>query len=236
MSQPRLRLEKCRFENGIWYLDELQARHLVKVRRCYNGSVVEGLLNGEKIQLKLQNCETDLICATEISRTKEATTGRKIQLLLALLKNEQFDAALRFAAETGVYEVFPVACERSVPKISDKIDSKMLRWNKILSEATKQSGAATAPLLHNPVEFSEFEFSNVSANRFAALLADSTKNLPSVDFGKEAVIAIGPEGDWAPQETTKLLTEGFVPVTLGTRILRASTAVAVACGWIGNCL
>ncbi|MFA7366623.1 MAG: RsmE family RNA methyltransferase [Synergistaceae bacterium] len=46
-----------------------------------------------------------------------------------------------------------------------------------------------------------------------------------------AAIAIGPEGDWSPSEIELLLKRGFKPVSLGKRILRASTAVAVACGW-----
>jgi len=234
VSQPRLRLESCRLEDGIWHIDTEQARHLVKVRRCYNGSVVEGLLNGEKLQLKLRGCETDDICAVEISRMQEKLPGCKLQLMLALLKNDQFDEALRFAAETGVSEIFLVACERSVPKISEKLDGKIGRWNKILAEATKQSGAATAPVLHEPVAFCDFNFSAVSANRFAALLADETAAISSVDFATDAVIAIGPEGDWSPEEMTKLIAEKFIPISLGTRILRASTAVAVACGWVAN--
>jgi len=234
VSQPRLRLENCRFEDGIWYIDTEQARHLVKVRRCYNGSVVEGLFNGEKIQFKLQGCETDEICAVEISRTQEKLYGCKLQLMLALLKNDQFDEALRFAAETGVSEIFLVACERSVPKIIDKLDSKMTRWNKILAEATKQAGAATAPVLHEPVAFCDFDFSAVSKNRFAALLAEKNNPISSVDFATDAIIAIGPEGDWSPEETSKLIAEQFIPISLGARILRASTAVAVACGWVAN--
>ena len=234
MSQPRLRLEDCRFENGIWKLDAKQAKHLVKVRRCYNGSVVEGLLNGEKLELRLENCDTEQVCAVELSRAKEKKPPREIRLLLALLKNDQFDDALRFCAETGVSEIYLLACERSVPKISDKINEKMVRWNKILAEATKQSGAAAAPLLHAPSAFAEFDFSAVQGDKYAALLSDKARSLSDIKFGVKATLAIGPEGDWSPEETQRLLDEGFIPVSLGARILRASTAVAVGCGWLGN--
>ena len=234
MSQPRLRLESCRFENGVWKIDAEQAKHLVKVRRCYNGSVVEGLLDGEKIELRLENCETEEICAVELSRTKEKKAAREIQLLLALLKNDQFDEALRFAAETGVSEIYLLACERSVPKITDRLGGKMTRWNKILAEATKQSGAATPPVLHEPVPFEKFDFPAVCAEKYAALLAENAQPLARIAFGEKTALAIGPEGDWTPEETRRLLAEGFVPVSLGNRILRASTAVAVACGWLGN--
>ena len=54
MSLPRLRLERCTFDNGLWHIDAEEAHHLVRVRRCYTGSLVEGLLDGEKIELKLE--------------------------------------------------------------------------------------------------------------------------------------------------------------------------------------
>ena len=234
MSQPRLRLENCRFEGGVWKLDEQEAKHLVKVRRCYNGSIVEGLLDGVKVKLKLQNCESSEVCAVEIARTCEKKASRTLQLILALLKNDQFDAALRFAAETEVSEIFLLVCARSVPNVTGKLSEKMQRWNKILAEATKQAGAATQPLLHEPVPFEKFDFSAVGPERYGALLFDNATALCEINFGQKCALAIGPEGDWSPAETAKLLDEGFTPVSLGNRILRASTAVAVGCGWVIN--
>ena len=49
-------------------------------------------------------------------------------------------------------------------------------------------------------------------------------------FSGAVAVAIGPEGDWSPREAECLRKKSFLPVTLGGRILRASTAVAVACG------
>ena len=51
MSLPRLRLERCSCNNGIWTIDAEEAHHLVRVRHCYTGSLVEGLLDGEKVTL-----------------------------------------------------------------------------------------------------------------------------------------------------------------------------------------
>ncbi len=101
MSLPRLRLEKCICKEGRWLIDQEQAHHLIRVRRCCTGSLAEGLLSGEKICLRI-SCEGELVFAEELSR--EAKTARSIELhlMLALLKSDQFDQALRFAAETGV--------------------------------------------------------------------------------------------------------------------------------------
>ena len=45
-----------------------------------------------------------------------------------------------------------------------------------------------------------------------------------------SVIALGPEGGFVPFEIELLLTQGFQPFHLGTRILRVETAVAFVAG------
>lgn len=229
MSLPRLRLERCSCENGIWTIDAEEAHHLVRVRRCYSGSLVEGLLNGEKIELRLE-CEGESVRAREISRSAESSCRPRVVLLLGLLKNDQLDDALRFCAETGVYEVQLLFCERSVPRCDGaKLAEKMKRWRKILDEATKQAGAAAAPRLAEPTRFDGFDFSGLPAQRLAAMLTKDTKPLRGVEISEELAIAIGPEGDWSPRESERLIAEGFEPVSLGARIMRASTAVAASC-------
>ncbi|NLX84353.1 MAG: RNA methyltransferase, partial [Synergistaceae bacterium] len=55
--------------------------------------------------------------------------------------------------------------------------------------------------------------------------------LSKIEYESPAAIAIGPEGDWTDSEVKFLLDNNFRPVSLGKKILRASTAVAVSCGW-----
>lgn len=232
MSQPRLRLENCTFENGIWHINADEAHHLVRVRRCYTGSLVEGLLDGQKIELKLE-CSGEELYAREISRSREEAVLPRTELLLALLKNDQLDDALRFSAETGVYAVRLLLCERSVPHVeASRLAEKMKRWRRVLDEATKQASACTPPLLFEPVPFERFDFSALPEQRLAALLAPDTKPLRSVRIEESLAVAIGPEGDWAPHESRRLLEEGFTPVSLGSRIMRASTAAAAACSGV----
>ena len=45
----------------------------------------------------------------------------------------------------------------------------------------------------------------------------------------DAVIMIGPEGDFSPEEIQKALAAGWVPVTLGDNRLRTETAAIAAC-------
>lgn len=232
MSLPRLRLEKCNFADGQWVISPEEAHHLVNVRRCYTGSLVEGLLEGEKLQLRLR-CEGGVVTASEVSRETELPPYPEIHLLLALLKSDQFDASLRFAAEIGVTRIHLLECERSVPKYSaERAKDKMTRWRKILDEATKQAGSTRAPQLTAPMPLERLDLASLPGSKYAALLSDAAMPLGRLGIGYPAAVAIGPEGDWTPAEADLLLREGFIAVSLGERVLRASTAVAAACSWL----
>lgn len=243
MSLPRLRLEHCHFdrEKQLWQISGEEAHHLVHVRRLYTGSLVEGLLCedsddftkklGKKILLKLE-CQGENVFAREIKQEKESNEFELV-LLLALLKSDQWEDALRFAAQTGVTRIMPLIAERSIPKIpQNELPKKMLRWGKILDEATKQSSAVVPPHLTEPVEFANFDFDTLTGQRLAALLTDKTVSLKDIKLANSVILAIGPEGDWSPHESKTLLENNFTPITLGKRILKASTAVAVGCGAI----
>ena len=229
MSLPRLRLEGCLFDGEVWHVGAEEAHHLIRVRRCYTGSLVEGLLRGEKIELRLE-CGGGEVTARELSRCGEAKIIPRVELLLGLLNNDQLDDALRFCAETCAAEIHLLVCERSVPRYGGaRLVEKMTRWRRILDEATKQAGAATPPLLREPRDFEKFDFGALPKQRLAAMLSPDSKPLRLIEIEESAALEIGPEGDWSPREGAELIGNGFVPVTLGKRIMRASTAVAAGC-------
>lgn len=129
--------------------------------------------------------------------------------------------------------VFPLICERSVPRPVDSVLSKKTeRWQRILDEGTKVSGAVIPPLISKPVGFGEFKWDALPASRYAALLVRGAQPISAVRATEsEIVFAVGPEGDWSAKEAEFLVENSFMPVSLGRRVLRASTAMAVGCGW-----
>jgi RsmE family RNA methyltransferase len=52
--------------------------------------------------------------------------------------------------------------------------------------------------------------------------------------GGRKVVAIGPEGGWVPFEVELLRAHGFLPFSLGPRVLRVEVAVAYALGSLGH--
>ena len=47
--------------------------------------------------------------------------------------------------------------------------------------------------------------------------------------GEDALVLIGPEGDFSEEEVRKAIEHGFIPISLGKSRLRTETAALVAC-------
>jgi 16S rRNA (uracil1498-N3)-methyltransferase len=208
----------------------------MKALRCYEGAMVEGLLGegkGERILARVERSGEFFLLRT-VDVKAEERDPLEITLLIGLLKHSQFESVLRASAELGVKSVRPVLCERSVPRPGAReTEGKMSRWRKILDEGTKVSGSVFAPDLADPVNFRDVGWDALPSARYAALLSPAAVPLANVDAraAGELVFAVGPEGDWTDSESSVLLGSGFVPVSLGRRILRASTAAMAGCAW-----
>jgi 16S rRNA (uracil1498-N3)-methyltransferase len=207
----------------------------MKALRCYDGAMVEGLLRegaGERITARVER-RGDFFLVRAVDVKEEARDPLDMILLIGLLKHDQFESVLRASAELGVRSVHPVLCERSVPKLGAReMEGKMSRWRRILDEGTKVSGSVFAPNLTDPADFSDVDWDGLPKARYAALLSSDARPIAETGtLAGEIVFAVGPEGDWSDLESSALLDNGFVPVSLGRRILRASTAAAVGCAW-----
>ena len=81
------------------------------------------------------------------------------------------------------------------------------------------------------VDFKEFISRDFHGIKMIAHCVDShkkpIKNVYMPD--QPALILIGPEGDFSPDEINVALSTGFVPVSLGENRLRTETAALVAC-------
>ena len=236
MSLQKIRLERCIREcDGLWRLDGDQARHLVRSLRSYNGAAVEGLLGddgGRRVLMRLE-CGAEEYFLREISAESEPGDDLEITLLIGLLKADQFDAVLRSASELGVNSILPVICERSVPRVAaSDILKKTERWQKILDEGTTVSGSVFPPKISPPVKFGDLDWDTLPEARYAAVISPDSRPISSIISGPGALVfAVGPEGDWSERECDALIANGFVPLTLGRRIMRASTAAMAGAAW-----
>jgi 16S rRNA (uracil1498-N3)-methyltransferase len=175
-------------------------------------SAIVSSIHKDKIKLEIIN-----------SAKSEAELKTKIILAQSLPKSKKMDFIVQKCTELGVSEIIPVVSERSVAK-----GEKSGRWQKIAKEAAEQSGRALIPKISALTDFqsllkkkNEFDLALIpweleKTNKLKAILQNSSP--------KNIIILIGPEGGFSSQEIEQAKAAGFIPVSLGKRILRAETA------------
>jgi 16S rRNA (uracil1498-N3)-methyltransferase len=159
-----------------------------------------------------------------------------INLGLGILKAKTMDLVIQKATEWGVARIWPLLTSRSVVKLGEKWEKKIIRWHQIAVEAAKQSGQVLLPQIKMPLSLEQF-LENCSAPR-KYLLSESSgellwkvleemkgENTSGVDqLDKEVILLIGPEGGWTEKEQKYMMSHGFKAVSLGPYVLRAETA------------
>ena len=213
------------------YLPEPEARHCVQVLRHRPGDIVQlidgvgGYYSGEIVEA------TKKTCVLRILTNEQAYKKRsyKVQLIIAPPKNiTRFEWLLEKVTEIGIDDIKPVICQRSERK---RIRED--RLERILLSATKQSGQAYLPQLHNLQNVIDV-LDVVGAWKGDKLIAHcGADDLPLLQQkyqpGKDVSIMIGPEGDFSKPEITAAVEAGFAPISLGPHRLRTETAGLMAC-------
>jgi len=145
------------------------------------------------------------------------------------------DEILRHGTELGVSRFIPLLSHRCNRKPREKKD----RWETIVAAAAAQSGRLELPALEAPMPLKEF-LAEQSCAGCNIVLATSPHGSPLLrilddEAGSRIVILVGPEGGFTPDEEIEAGEAGFVPATLGPRVLRtetaAITAAGIVCAW-----
>jgi 16S rRNA (uracil1498-N3)-methyltransferase len=159
----------------------------------------------------------------EFAAPYELTTEppRTVRLCVAVTKRDTFEWACQKATECGATKIIPVISERTV-----KQNLNLKRLRSIVREAAEQSGRGVVPEIGEITKFEELVAFH-AGERYIAALGDAA-NLADVYLGDEVTVAIGPEGGFSEREVAAAEENGWVPVSLGSRVLRAETAAAVA--------
>ena len=160
----------------------------------------------------------------------------KVILLQALPKGEKMELIIQKAVELGVSEMIPLESENCIVQLKgDKAEKKRLRWQGISEAAAKQSKRSVIPAVSSVSTWKE-AFSLV---KNAEIKLIPYENAKGVGFTKEELLrveelgqksggtialCIGPEGGFSKEEVEEAKKEGFLPISLGKRILRTETA------------
>lgn len=87
------------------------------------------------------------------------------------------------------------------------------------------------PRLNEMTDFNKFISQSFNGRKFIAHCYEGEKPLLKdiVRKREDALVLIGPEGDFSEEEVKKAIENGFEPISLGRSRLRTETAALVAC-------
>ena len=213
----------------ILILSESDSKHCINVLRLKINDTIY-IANGEGklckaviINLHPKKCEVKIV--EEINDYKKS--NYYLHIVIAPTKNiDRYEWFIEKAIEIGVNEITPIICNRSERKVV-----KQDRTEKIAIAAMKQSLRAYLPKINEAINFNEFIKKPFDGKKFIAHCADKEKKLlkDSIKKKENALILIGPEGDFSENEIRMAIDNKFQAISLGENRLRTETAGIVAC-------
>ena len=103
------------------------------------------------------------------------------------------------------------------------LEKKIEKWNQIAQGACAQCGENWIPEITEPLKIEDWS-KVINSDIKIVLYPEAEIMLSEIEIKDSISIAIGPEGDFTEEEIRSLKEDGFIPVTIGPRILRAETA------------
>ena len=173
---------------------------------------------------------------TRIIARQAEPTPKSSSLVLgqSLIKGDKMDWVIQKATELGVAAIVPIRSNHSIIKPNPRrLEHQRSRWERIARDAAQQSERWTIPTIADPIDLAEICRQYASVPLKSILVERSSgPSLAAVplplDCHHPIVLLVGPEGGWVAEEQRLVQEQGFLPLTLGPRILRAETAAIAA--------
>lgn len=176
----------------------------------------------------------------------------KVHLWSGITANERMDWLLEKATELGAATLLPITAERSVLKLKgERSDKKLAHWQAIAVASSEQCGrnrvlqVGQARTLEQALEQLSAAQAPSQAARWVLSLSPGTRLLHEMiqtirsthdhdaTQPTEIIVLSGPEGGLSPAEEAQAIAAGFLPVSLGNRVLRAETAPVAVLSAVG---
>ena len=208
-------------------LPQDEAMHAMRVLRLKSGDELF-LMDGEGYFYRAQvTIAATRNCYYEILETlpQEPQWHGRLHLAIAPTKMlDRIEWMLEKATEVGIDEVSFLNCAFSERKLL-----KLPRLEKIVVSAVKQSRKAWKPELHEMMNFKKFIAAHTEGPRYIAHCYDEIPRVNLFDQlsqqkSDDALVLVGPEGDFSIEEVRQAVDAGFVSVDLGRSRLRTETA------------
>jgi len=213
-----------------------QASHLIRVLRAQTGMEFD-IVAGDRVwHAVIAGISGDAVRFNLLAEV-EADPALPVTMLLSVFKFDRMEWAIEKATELGVERIVPILARRSEKHLAQSAQNRVERWRRIARESAQQSRRSDVPVVEDAIVLkaaarregeavrlllAEQERTSTLRGALEEALAASGNEVPAIR------LAVGPEGGWVAEEEALFDSEGWKPVSLGPRILRAETAAITA--------
>jgi 16S rRNA (uracil1498-N3)-methyltransferase len=218
-------------EKGMLRIEGNEVKHIRRVLRLKAGDeiIVFDSLGKEYEGTIIEETTSSVVIKIQNIFLSKRDSPLDVTLAQSLLKGEKMDYLIQKATELGIKEIIPFFSSRSVPLLEKSGRLKRHhRWGRIAIEASKQCGRGVVPKIEPLQDYSEMlQLASPGSLRLILWEREGGQLKEVLERSKEKTrifFIIGPEGGFSQEEVEEAKRAGFIPVTLGRRILRAETA------------
>ncbi len=201
----------------------------------FNGGVTGGgPVGGEFEATILRMGRSDVEVQVGGHHAVEREAALQVHVAIGMPANERMDWLVEKATELGAASIQPLVTERTVLRLTgERAERKQGHWQGIAVAACEQCGRNRVPVVAPVLGFAQWVRSAPDRQGWVLSLTDSSQPI-SMRIGTLAhalaplTMLSGPEGGLTLEEEKLAIANGFAPVTLGRRVLRAETAALAA--------
>lgn len=214
-------------EDNIFTLNNDDSHHVINVMRMKTDDRIEVVFDSNLFIAAIISLDIPVRCKIVEEISNEALSIPNVIIAQALVKEQKMDYILQKSCELGVYEIIPTITSRSIIKIDKNDDKKVIRWNKIMKEASEQSKRVDIPKVANITSLKDL-ITIDAKYKFLCSVNENSKSIKSVlsnaNISDTILFVIGPEGGFDKSEEEYLIDNGFVSITFGKNVLRTETS------------
>ena len=219
--------------NDVFWLRDSEREHLVRVLRLSPGDIIVGFDNTgmEYTGVIVKIEDKSVTCRVLSTDQPDVEAHTAVYIVAGLSKGEKMEWVIQKGTELGMEGLIPLRTKRSVMHLEgSKAQDRVVRWQKIASEAAKQCHRVQEPKISEVCDWRDLaEQLPTETQWLIPYEEEKTQSLAAVlktmDPERPIAVLIGPEGGFAQSEVALAQDRlGAQSVTLGPRILRAETA------------
>ncbi|HBC7428485.1 TPA: 16S rRNA (uracil(1498)-N(3))-methyltransferase [Providencia rettgeri] len=231
MRVPRIYHPEPLQINTTISLGDDAANHVGRVLRMTAGQKLE-LFDGSNQTFSAEITEAtkkNVFVHIENSQIDDRESPLDLHLGQVMSRGEKMEFTIQKSVELGVNTITPLLSERCGVRLDgERLDKKLLQWQKIAIAACEQCGRNRIPEIR-PVQTLEAWCAENDGAFKVNLHPRATESINTLPTElKKVRLLIGPEGGLSADEIAMTANYQFTDILLGPRVLRTETTALTA--------